>query len=186
MYYQICTRGCLMINWDIIINKLSNGVDITADPSKWNLNTPGYTEIYKLWQDANFNMSSVKWTNFYPDIHYSKYIEICVANELGITAVRSWISRIDPGYCAPWHWDVDDNESTYLEQGPLVRFSYFIEPPSPGHVFVIGSQVYANQPIGSYIQWENYREWHAGSNIGLTPKYMFHIIGHKQLVENYI
>jgi hypothetical protein len=39
-----------------IVESLTNGVDITTDPSKWNLDTTGYTEILKMWQ-----LSSLKF-----------------------------------------------------------------------------------------------------------------------------
>jgi hypothetical protein len=167
------------MNWNKIIEELENGVDVTADLEKWNLTTPGYLEIYQLWKDANFNLSSIKWTNYYPGKHFDQTVETSIAEQLGITALRSWISKIDPGYCAPWHWDVDDNEQEYISKGTLYRYSVFIEDPKPGHIFLVDSQVYANQPKGTTVKWDNYRAWHAGSNVGLEPKYMYHIIGYK-------
>lgn len=167
-----------MIDWESITNNLTDGVDITADKSKWNLSTPGYLEIYKTWEDGNFNMSSIKWTNFYPGTHFDQSIEEQVAVELGITSLRSWISRIDPGYCAPWHWDVDDNEAEYASKGVIQRYSIFIKKPKPGHIFIISDRAYVNQRIGTIVKWPNYRDWHAGSNVGTEPKYMFHIIGY--------
>ena len=168
-----------MIDWDYIINNLKDGYDVTADLEKWNLATPGYLEIYQMWKDANFNLSSIKWTNYYPGKHFDHLIESCVAEQLGITAVRSWISRIDPGYCAPWHWDVDDNEQEYVKNGQLYRYSVFIDEPHPGHIFVIDNESFSNQYRGTVVKWNNYRAWHAGSNVGLTPKFMYHIIGYK-------
>lgn len=167
-----------MIDWLTITSKLTDGVEITADKTKWNLNTPGYLEIYKMWEDGNFNMSAVKWINYYPEKHYDKEVESTVALELGIVPLRSWISRIDPGYCAPWHWDVDDNEQEYLTNGKLHRYSIFIEHPKPGHIFIIDDKAFVFQPYGTIIKWDNYRAWHAGSNVGVEPKFMFHIIGH--------
>lgn len=167
-----------MINWPKIIDSLTDGVDITADKSKWNLNTPGYLEIYKMWEEGNFNMSSIKWTNFYPGKHFEQSIEQTVAAELGITPLRSWISKIDPGYCAPWHWDVDDNETEYVSKGTIHRYSIFIEDPKPGHIFIINDQAYVNQKYGTVVKWLNYRDWHAGSNVGVEPKYMYHILGY--------
>jgi hypothetical protein len=168
-----------MINWNEIISNLKDGIDITADKSKWHLETPGYLEIYQMWQDANFNLSSIKWTNYYPGKHFNQLVETGVAEDLGITPIRSWISRIDPGYCAPWHWDVDDNEQEYLSKGQLYRYSVFIDDPHPGHIFVIDNETFSNQHKGTVVKWRNYRAWHAGSNVGLTSKFMYHIIGYK-------
>jgi hypothetical protein len=166
-----------VINWNEVISKLSNGVAITADKDKWNLATPGYLEIYKMWEKSKFNMSSIKWINYYPVTHYPVSIDDTICEHLGINKLRSWISQIDPGYCAPWHWDVDDNEAKYLERGELVRYTVFIDKPHAGHCFQVGDKYFVNQSQGTCIKWDNYKDWHAGSNAGLSPNYMFHIIG---------
>jgi len=167
------------VNWDSVINslELQQGVSITADPSKWNLDTPGYTDIYKIWQDSKFNPNAIKWINFYPEQHYSKEIIDNLAEGLNIRVLRSWISKIEPGYFAPWHWDVDDNEEEYLQGGDIVRYSVFIEPPAMGHVFIINDDYYFNMPQGKIVKWNNYKDWHCGINGGLKPKYMLHILG---------
>jgi hypothetical protein len=167
------------VNWDEIIIGLKNGKDITADKRKWNSDTPGYLEIYKMWEDARFNLSSIKWINYYPVTHYSESVDDQMCKQLGINKLRSWISQIDPGYCAPWHWDVDDNESTYLQLGEIQRYSCFISKPSNGQMFQLGDRYYTSQPQGTIIKWNNYKEWHAGVNAGITSKYMYHIMGYK-------
>ena len=177
------TKGYfLMINWNDVIEHLSNqeGVSVTTDPKRWNLDTPGYNEIYKLWSEANFNPNSIKWINYYPETHYDKEIESNIAESLNIGVHRSWISRIDPGYYAPWHWDVDDNEEKFLTKGNILRFSCFIKEPSMGHVFILGDKYLYDMPQGTIIKWDNYKEWHCGINGGLKPKYMMHIIGYNK------
>ena len=167
-----------MIAWHDIILNLKDGYIISADKTKWDLSTPGYIEIYKMWEDGNFNMSSIKWINYYPGKHFDQEVENSIAKELGITPLRSWISRIDPGYCAPWHWDVDDNEQEYMSKGTIHRYSIFIEDPKPGHIFIINDVAYVNQPCGTIVKWDDYRAWHAGSNVGIESKYMYHILGY--------
>lgn len=166
-----------MIDWDNVINNLRGGVEIVPEPANWNLSTHGYTEIYNQWKAANFNMASIQWINYYPGKHFDKDIETAVATQLKIKPMRSWISQINPGYCAPWHWDVDDNEAKYLEHGELVRYTVFIDTPRAGQFFQVGDKYFVNQPQFTCVKWDNYKEWHAGSNAGLTPNYMFHIIG---------
>jgi hypothetical protein len=168
-----------VINWNEIIANLSNGIAITADKNKWNLSTPGYLEIYKMWEESKFNMSSIKWINYYPTTHYPSLIDDQMCEQLGINKLRSWISQIDPGYCAPWHWDVDDNESAYLELGEIQRYSCFISKPNNGQMFQLGNQYYTSQPQGTIVKWNNYKEWHAGVNAGITSKYMYHIMGYR-------
>ena len=169
----------MTVNWNSIIPTLSNGLDITADPNKWNLDTPGYLEIYNMWKDTKFNLNSIKWTNYYPGKHFSSSVENTIAESLGIIPLRSWISQIDPGYCAPWHWDVDDNEQEYLSKGTLYRYSIFIGESHPGHIFVVSNQAFINQTPGTIVKWSDYRAWHAGSNVGIGPAFMYHIIGYK-------
>jgi hypothetical protein len=166
------------INWDSVIELLSTqeGVAVTTDPSRWNLDTPGYNEIYSMWKKANFNPTAIKWINYYPGKHFDQSIVDTVAESLNVGVHRSWISRIDPGFFAPWHWDVDDNEAEYLKKGAIYRYSCFIEKPAHGHIFIVGDDYYYNQPQGRLLKWGNYKEWHSGINAGMTPKYMFHLL----------
>lgn len=168
------------IDWDQCVEKLATlkGIDVTTDPTRWNLDNAGYTEIYNNWKEANFNHNAIKWTNYYPDQHFSNSIIDQIATYLDIKVHRAWISKIDPGYFAPWHWDVDDNESEYLKKGSIKRYSCFIKEPAHGHIFVVGDQYLFNEPKGGIYKWRNYKEWHSGINAGMSPKYMLHILGY--------
>lgn len=168
------------VNWDEIILSLSTqtGVDITTDPTRWNLDTPGYSEIYKSWQIANFNPSAIKWTNYYPTTHFSEDITQSFAKYLRVDVHRSWISKVDPGYYSPWHWDVDDNEQAYLNKGVPKRYSIMMDRPAMGQIFILGKDYLYDCPQGSIFKWNNYKEWHAGINAGMTPKYMFHLLAY--------
>lgn len=165
-----------MIDWDTIIANLSEGKDITPDPSIWNLDNSEYKKIHNQWESANFNMQSIKWTNYYPG-QYPKEIDDYYCETLSLKYLRSWISRIDPGYYAPWHWDVDDRLDEYTAMGTPLRYSIFISRPSITSIFVVGNNCYSNMQQGSVIEWEKYNEWHAGMNAGLEPKYMYHLLG---------
>lgn len=186
MLPRVTTRICLVnsadylgvatTDWNNIIDNLSNGKDITVDPTKWNLETSGYTEIYKLWKDSNFNTNAIKWTNFYPDLCFPSKVDKDLCEHLQVEYLRSWISRVDPGFYAPWHWDVDDNEKDYLEKGTPRRFSCFITPPTLGHIFMLGDDYFFNTPQGSLYEWKNYKEWHGGINAGFTPKFIYHLL----------
>lgn len=167
-----------MIDWVKIVKDLKDGIDIIPNTDNWNLTTPGYLEILDLWKKSDFNLNSVKWTNYYPGQHFPKQLELSLSEELGIKALRSWISKIDPGFMAPWHWDVDDNETEYLSKGKLVRYSCFINDPIPGQIFQLKEKYFYNYPCGKIIEWSNYKDWHAAVNFGLAPKFMYHIIGY--------
>lgn len=169
------------MDWSNIINSLSTqeGTSITTDPSYWNSDNPEYGEIYKLWKSADFNEKSIKWINYYPDKNYSKNIETEISASLNVSPLRSWISRIDPGYYAPWHWDIDDNIEEYKAKGPILRYTVFIDKPQMGHIFILSDKYYFNIETGTTLEWPNYSDWHAGINGGLAPYYMFHLLGHK-------
>ena len=167
-----------MNNWNTIINGLSEGSVVTVDPNRWNLDNPEYNKIYDIWKKANFNFNSIKWTNYYPGVHFDEQVVERQREQLSIKHVhRSWISRIDPGFMAPWHWDVDDHEEDYLTHGPIKRYTVLIEQMMHGHILIIGREHYFNQPAGTIIKWANYKEWHSGINAGMTPSFMLHILG---------
>ena len=164
-----------MINWNNIIATIdtNRSRDITVDPSVWDLSNPEYEKILTLWKSHNFNTDSVKWTNYYLDYK----IQELFADQLNCVPMRSWISKIEPGYMTGWHWDVDENESLYRSAGDLVRYTCFIDTPKLGHIFLVDDQYYFNMPHGKIIKWNKYNDWHLGTNGGLEPFYMFHLIG---------
>jgi len=168
------------VNWNEVITSLDkiDGVPVTTDPARWNLDNSEYSKIYKMWNDSKFNPASIKWTNYYPGTHFDESITASAAKYLRVNVHRSWISRVDPGYYAPWHWDVDDNEEEYLSKGQPKRYSIMMDPPAMGHIFILGNDYIYNVPQGTIFKWNNYKEWHAGINAGLTPKYMFHLLAY--------
>jgi len=167
-----------MNDWSAIIKNLKEGSDVTVDPKRWNLDNPEYTKIFNVWKDANFNLNSIKWTNYYPGIHFSEKIIDEQIEHLKIQKIhRSWISKLDPGFMAPWHWDVDDHEEEYLKYGHIYRYTIMIEAMDHGHILIIGKDHHFNQPKNTIIKWSNYKEWHSGINAGMTPSYMLHILG---------
>lgn len=167
------------INWATVIANLQGlGHDVTPDKENWNLETPGYKEILTLWQQGNVNMPSVKWINYYPGKNFNQQVSDVFSNLVGVTAIRSWISLIEPGYFAPLHWDVDDNEAEYLKLGDLKRYTCFISPPVLGHIMAVKDTYLYTRPLGDIYEWDNYREWHGAANAGFTPYYLFHLIGY--------
>ena len=154
-----------------------SGHTVLMDPSNYDSANPGYKEIFDLWTKNNIDPTTVKWTNYYPEKHFDKQVVLTVSDALGVRCLRSWISRVDPGYQAPWHYDVDDNEAEYLAQGNLRRFSAFIMPPHLGHVFTIKTEQYYDVVAGNLYEWDNYRDWHEAKNTGSLPHFMFHILG---------
>jgi len=163
-----------MVNWNTVISNLVNGKVVTVDPARWNMNNPEYAEMLKLWKDNNFNTDSVKWTNYYD----TKELEKEIAEEVGVTPLRSWISCVEPGYMTGYHYDIDDNEVEYLKHGEIKRYAVFINEPRVGQLFILGNEYHYNKLQGTILQWNSYREWHNGINGSLSNKYMFHLLGY--------
>jgi hypothetical protein len=169
-----------MSKWNSIIENLKNqqGSTVTTDPSRWNLDNTGYHDIYQMWSNANFNSNSIKWINYYPGTNFSDTVIEELRKELNLKKIhRSWISCIEPGYMAPWHWDVDDNEEKYLSYGSITRFTIIIRNMVCGQILIVGENYYYNQKENTIIKWDNYKEWHSGINAGMEPSYMLHILG---------
>lgn len=160
-----------------IINK--PGKDVLPDKKLWSEKNSGYGELFSLWESGNFNLKSAKWTNYYPGTDYDSAVTTVFENLLGVKTARAWISRIDPGYCTPWHWDTDDNEAHYLTLGKLKRFGCHLSKPAVGQVFLLGKEAHYFWNQGDVMEWNNHRAWHAGFNCGVTPKFMLQLLAYE-------
>jgi hypothetical protein len=139
---------------------------------------PLYSDSFELWDRAMFNYDSVLWENFYPGIHYQSNIASDLESLLGVRHIRSWVSKINPGCCTPWHYDIDDHEQEYLRLGNLKRFIVTVNDPAPGHVFMIENEYLQNYRAGDLFLWKDYKAYHAGMNAGLTPKYLYNFLSY--------
>lgn len=166
------------IDFEEIVDNLKDrpGKDVLPDKKLWNERNPGYRELFDMWESGNFNLASAKWTNYYPGHDYPEQVTSIFEDILGTKTVRAWISRVDPGYCTPWHWDTDDHEQHYLSLGTLKRFSCHISKPEFGHVFILGKEAHYFWQQGDVHEWNNHRAWHAGFNCGVKPKFMLQLL----------
>jgi hypothetical protein len=166
-----------IIDWDKIINDIKDQPGRKVDLINWN--NPLFLKIKDLFSSSNYNMSSAEWINYYPGKDFPESVNTIFGNFVKHpNVIRSWISRINPGKTAPWHWDVDDNEEQYLQQRKLVRFTCKIGTHDPGHITVIGDHVLYNNRSGDVFQWPEHRTWHGSANAGLVPKYQFNYLAH--------
>ena len=90
--------------------------------------------------------------------------------------INAWISRVNPGNMAAWHWDVTDDEET-LSKAEHKRFHVHMSVPQPGHIFILEDTPLYGRAQGDTFQWPSRKSWHAGANAGLVPKYQFNIWG---------
>jgi hypothetical protein len=164
------------INWASIIDSLKDKEGVKSRIQKY-LSDDIQTDMRKMFEDSKYCLFSAKWTNYYP----GKDFDQSVSDSFGeivkkSKCVKSWISRVDPGKTAPWHWDIDDNEKEYLSQGDVVRFTCKINPFDPGHITAVGNGVLPKGNVGDIYQWVDHRQWHGSANAGLIPKYQFNYI----------
>lgn len=122
--------------------------------------------------NAGYSEQTVEFRHYRAGEHFSKDIENKLGKIVGATPIMCWISEIRPGKCTPWHWDINPWENEHKKLGTLVRYFCFISAPAPGHIFVTEHDAYYNEPQGSIYQYEDIHSYHAGSNIGLTPKFL--------------
>jgi hypothetical protein len=171
-----------MINWSDIISSLSTteGVCVSFNNVE---NIPvgasGFNEIINNFKKANYDFSTIKWYDYFPGEHFAKSVEDEFAAIVNCTPCRSWISKVNPGYYAPYHWDIEEKEELYLSMGKLKRFTCFITDPKFGQVMIVEDQCLYNQPLDTIYEWPSYRAWHAASNAGLEPQLLYHFLGYQ-------
>jgi hypothetical protein len=171
-----------MIDWTPIIHTVltSDGDHVSLQHTEnIPVNNKYFIEIIKPLQMANYDFNSVDWIDYYPGKHFEDSCTAEFEKLVDHKMCRAWVSRVDPGKTAPWHWDVDDNEDEYLKMGQLKRWTCFITEPKIGHSLIVGDQIFFNQEQGSIYEWPNYREWHCAANCGFEPQLLFHFLGFK-------
>jgi hypothetical protein len=170
-----------LINWDSVINEIKDLPGVIIDSTKlWNETVPGYSEITNILKNSDADMETVQWINYYPGTDFNKDIVDIFSNYVSTIPIRSWISKVNPGYYVPYHWDVDDNIEEYLKLGNLKRFTCFITESSLGQILMVDTEYLFNQEKGSIYKWDNYNDWHASTNASYLPKYLFHFLGYQK------
>ncbi len=168
------------IDWELVIKEVENKEGIILPNLIWP--NPHFSKIRKMYENSNYNESSAEWINYYSGNYGSDYdekLEYKFGNFVGKPkSIRAWISRINPGHTAPWHWDLDDGEAEYLAGGDIVRFSCRINPLGVGQVAVVGDNVIHGGIPGDVYQWPDHRMWHGSVNAGLTPKYQYNYLAY--------
>lgn len=163
--------GVCPIDWQQLINHLETQQPYIGPKHKEGDNIPGLNEVTDLWKKAGYG-PTVQWDMFYPGDHFDNKIVEEFAKWVGITSyTNAWVSRIHPGYFAPQHWDVQDNE-------PLpdtIRYHCHMSKPQFGHILIVEDKCLYNQEQGTVYKWNSRKAWHAGTNCGLVPKYIFNI-----------
>ena len=166
-----------LIDWNKVILGISDKEGVVLPKLIWP--NPHFEEMKRLYVDSNYIMDSAEWINYYPIIDYEEEINNAFGQFVGKPKyVRAWISRINPGKTAPWHWDLDDGEEEYLKGGDLLRYTCRISTAGVGQVSIVGDTAIHGGPAGDVYLWPDHRMWHGSVNAGLTPKYQFNYLAY--------
>lgn len=158
----------------------------TVDPSHGHIsldsNNPFYEESIRqteMLTKAGYTDQVVEYRHYQSGKHFDTKHTEEIGSIVGATPIMCWVSEIRPGKCTPWHWDINPWEKEHEQLGKLVRYFCFLSKPSPGHIFVTEEDAYYNETQGSIYKYNHIHAWHAGSNVGLIPKFLLTFTGFK-------
>jgi hypothetical protein len=175
---KFITNCSNLINWQEIIDSLTGPGLFQGPPDDWKNKKDSdgnnyYDGLYKIWVDASMNTDSVKLYNFMPGKDYDDNVTKIMEGILNLTCTESWISKINPGCIAPYHWD------RHLDLKPTSkRFICHISEPQFGHVFMVENNFFYDNEVGDIHEFPNVLSVHAGANVGLKPKFLYHFLGY--------
>lgn len=136
-----------------------------------------YKDVIGTWQNAGYDLKEIQWYDYYPEQHFDIEVQNIFADIVNAIPRRVFVSELFPGRCVPYHWDVEDHEKEWLQQGDLVRYVCFMDKPKFGHVLILEDQCFYNIEQHEIYLWDWYRSHHAGTNCGTEPYYLFHFLG---------
>jgi hypothetical protein len=153
-----------------------SNIDLPPD----NLNYEKHLELKNLATAAGYdNNGAMEFHHYKPGVDFDDAFVDIFSNFVQAKPLVTFVSRINPGKCVPWHWDIDQFEEENTKKGELVRCHLHLSKPYPGHVFLLEDHAFYNVDQGSVYQWHNGKSWHAGMNCGFVPKYLFSFRGYK-------
>lgn len=164
-----------VIDWDSVIQDLENVEPEFVGPShKRGDNLPGLDPILDMWETAGYTTvhqgGTAGWDMFIPGKQFDQSIVDSWNKYYKLECKNVWISRVWPGRFAPIHWDVHDDEANLPE---CPRYHTHIGKPQWGHIFIVADKCLYNREQGETFRWENRKMWHAGTNCGTAPKYIW-------------
>jgi hypothetical protein len=174
-----------IIDCDSIIQQISKcNVPVSHGHMELPKDNPYYHEYVRqttLLASAGYDDSTVEYRHYKCGEHFSIEVQYKLAERIDVIPLMCWISEIRPGKCTPWHWDINPWEDAHKKLGELVRYFCFISKPAGGHVFMTEFDAYYNEPQGNLYQYEDIHTWHAGSNVGLGPKFLLTLTAYKSI-----
>ena len=166
-----------------LLNEIKNH---TVEPSHGHMELEESNTYYNeyvtqttILKSAGYNEHTVEYRHYQSGTHFHTNYATEIGKAVGATPLMCWVSEIRPGKCTPWHWDINPWEQEHAQLGELVRYFCFLSKPAPGHIFVTEHDAYYNEPQGVVYQYEDIHAWHAGTNVGLVPKFLLTFTGYK-------
>lgn len=147
------------------------------DPENFYYNE--YVNQTRQLENAGYDERSVEYRHYQGGVHFDNVYVEQIATLVDAKPVLCWVSEVSPGKCVPWHWDINPWEKEHEKLGTLVRYFCFLSKPEPGHIFVTENECFYMEEQGTVYQYPHIHAWHAGSNVGLTPKYLLTFTGYK-------
>jgi len=172
-----------LIDWDKITSSLDSKQGLVighADEAFKDVErTPNEDAQIKMLIEAGYNdMDSIEWANFFSGQDYDTNIDKVFGDIVNADCMVSWISRIRPGKCVPYHWDFNDEYTEQIEANRpnVVRYIAHICDPSFGQVFWCEDKCNWNEEKGAIYKWKDFESYHGGSNFGLRKKYLYNFL----------
>jgi hypothetical protein len=171
-----------IIDWPSVLHSVQNSKPAYQGPRhKKGQDLPGIAEISSSWEKAGYKLLSeggtIGWDMCVPEVNFDRKIVDQFADYVNVDPLSCWVSVIHQGCHAPWHWDTQDNEEDLKKIGNIERFHCHMEDTFPGHVLIVENDLFYNAKQGDVYKWPDRNAWHAGSNCGQRPKYIFNFFG---------
>ena len=158
----------------------------TVAPSHGHMDLPVDNPFYQesisqteMLKTAGYDEHTVEYRHYQSGKHFDTKYEREIAGIVDCKPLMCWVSEIRPGKCTPWHWDINPWEQEHEQLGKLVRYFCFLSEPAPGHIFVTRDDAYYNEPQGIIYQYSHIHDWHAGTNVGIIPKFLLTLTGYQ-------
>lgn len=171
-----------IIDWNAVIASIENQEPAYIGPrhKEGDVKAVGLNEVADVWNKAGYvpayNGGNAGWDMFFPGHNFDQDVVTKFAEFVGVPGVtNAWIARIRPGYVAPWHWDVTDDETTLSSKKDTIRFHCHIQTPedSLGHSLILEDEIFYREQQGAVYKWPHRKSWHGASNCGIKPFYTF-------------
>lgn len=165
--------NCRTIDWAKLIRSLEKQKPASTGTSyKRGDPVDGVDKMADLWEEAGYG-NNASWDFFFPEVNFDKQIVLDFAKWAGVKKyTNAWISRVNPGHVAPWHWDATNDIKT-LSKPTKMRLHCHMQAPQNGHCLFVEKHSFYREKKGSVYRWSSRNLWHGAINCGIKPMYTF-------------